>query len=62
MMPTLYPVDTSLRGTSSGQSPMFLPQVIKPKPNALERRRVVVTLEEVSQSEERDFVTFSMES
>ena len=41
---------------------MFLPQVIKPKPNALERRRVVVTLEEVSQSEERDFVTFSMES
>ena len=38
---------------------MFLPQVIKKNPSPLDRSRVVVTLEEVSQSEEREFVTFS---
>ena len=57
-----YPVETSLISTSEGQSPIFLPQVIKENPTSLERRSVVVTLEEVSQSEEMELVTFSTES
>ena len=61
-IPTRYPVETSLKGTSEGQSPIFLPQVIKENPTSLERRRVVVTLEEVSQSDARRFVTLSTES
>ena len=61
-MPIRYPVDTSLNSTSEGQSPIFLPQVIKENPTNLDRRRVVVTLDEVSQSEERELVTFSTES
>ena len=38
---------------------MFLPQVIKKNPSPLDRRRVVVTLEEVNQSKERELLTFS---
>ena len=57
----MYPVSTLVRGTSWGQSPRFLPQVIKVNPVSLDRRRVVVTLEEVSQSEEREVVTLSID-